>query len=74
MKQPEYIHTPSDGRGIRTALLDGKPLAQCVYANTRAGVVRVLRSPLKLDKHKKRLLMRTLRGCVEVVFPEGPAA
>ncbi len=62
-----HIHTPEDGRGVRDVFLNGKLLERVTYADTRRGIVRVVGNPIKLDKWKKRVLWRTLRGTVVVV-------
>lgn len=66
MRQGRHIHTAGDGRGPRDVFLNGKLVDRVMYADTRAGIVRVVGSPVKLDKWKKRVLTRTLRGTVEV--------
>lgn len=66
----DHIHIAGDGRGPREVLLNGKPLANVVYADTRNGVVRHHDQPPKVHKHKKRLIERTRRGLVEVRFSE----
>lgn len=63
----DHIHTPDDGRGPRDVYLNGKLVRRVVYANTKKGKVRVCDEPLKLDKYRKRILIRTKRGRVEVV-------
>ena len=44
--------------------LDGKEVRNVLAANRRKGVLRVCHSPVKLDKHKKRVLSYTLKGVV----------
>lgn len=66
MKHNKHIHTAGDGRGPRDVFLNGKLIDRVMYADTRAGLVRVTGNPVKLDKFKKRILTRTLRGAVEV--------
>lgn len=66
MRQGKHIHTAYDGRGSRDVFLNGKLIDRVVYADTRAGIVRVVGNPLNLDRWKKRILTRTLRGTVEV--------
>lgn len=61
-----HIHTPNDSRGKRDVFLNGKPIFNVIYADTHKGIVRVVGTPLKLDKWKKRVLWKTLRGHVEV--------
>jgi hypothetical protein len=69
--RPEHIHTPDDGRGNRDVFLNGRLMKQCFYVDERNGIVRYHPEPLKLDKHKKRVLSRTVRGDVTVVFRDG---
>lgn len=65
---PRHIHTPDDGRPHnRRVLVDGVELKGVVYADTRRGIARRYRDPIKLDKWKKRALTETIRGRVEVV-------
>ena len=66
MRHGNHIHTAGDGRGPRDVFLNGKLIDRVMYADTRAGFVRVVGNPVKLDKWKKRVLTRTLRGVVEV--------
>ena len=66
MRHGKHIHTADDGRGPRDVFLNGKFVDLVMYADTRAGIVRVVGNPVKLDKWKKRVLTRTLRGVVEV--------
>ncbi len=66
MRQGRHIHTAGDGRGPRDVFLNGKLIDRVMYADTSAGFVRVVGNPVKLDKWKKRVLTRTLRGVVEV--------
>ena len=66
MRHGNHIHTAGDGRGPRDVFLNGKLIDRVTYADTRAGIVRVVGNPLKLDKWKKRVLTRTLRGAVDV--------
>ena len=68
MKANKYVHTPYDGRGKnRDVLLNGNKIDRVIYADEKRGIVRVLRSPIRLDKWCKRVLWRTFRGRVEVV-------
>lgn len=60
------VHVPGDGRGNRMVRLDGKPIFNCVYANERKGKVRVIPLPIRLHKHRKRVITRTLYGEVKV--------
>jgi hypothetical protein len=67
MNRSEHIHTPNDGRGFREVFLNGKKITKVVRANTKKGTVTVTRSPIRLDKHNKRVLTKTLRGTVVVL-------
>jgi len=74
MKPNEYVHTPYDGRiseDLRTqrdVFVNGKKIDGVMYADTKRGIVRIVRRPIKTDKYHKRVLTRTIRGHVEVVF------
>ncbi len=68
MKANEYIHTIDDGRGNRDVFIDGKKIEHVMYADTKRGIVRVTHTPIKVDKYRKRVLTKTLRGRVEVAF------
>lgn len=61
-----HIHTPKDGRGPRDVFVNGRLVEKVFYADTKRGIVRAYRSPLRLDKWRKRVLSETLRGIVEV--------
>ncbi len=68
MRANKYVHTPYDGRGTnRDVLLNGNKIDRVIYADEKRGIVRVLRSPIRLDKWCKLVLWRTFRGRVEVV-------
>ena len=68
MRANKYVHTPYDGRGTnRDVLLNGNKIDRVIYADEKRGIVRVLRSPIRLDKWRKLVLWRTFRGRVEVV-------
>lgn len=71
-QQPEHIHTPYDGRGIRDVFVDGELVKYVTYADTKRGKVVVYRHPLKLDKYGRRAMTKTIYGRVEVVFREQP--
>jgi hypothetical protein len=62
------VHTWDDCRGNRDVFVNGKHISSAVYADTGKGIVRYAPKPLRLDKYKKRVLTRTLRGEVEVVM------
>lgn len=61
-----HVHTPGDGRGRRRVLLNGEPISRVVFADTSKGVVRVIPFPVRMHKHGKRAIYRTLRGKVEL--------
>jgi len=42
-------------------------IGKVFYINRRKGLVRAFVEPLQFDKHKKRLLVKTFYGQVEVV-------
>ena len=69
MAMRDHIHNTDDGRGRRRVLADGRVVEQVFYADTRKGVVRYYVKPLRVHKHGKRAISRTLRGKVEVEFP-----
>lgn len=62
----DHIHVRGDGRGPRQVYLNGKPIMQVVFADTRKGVVRFHDRPAKVHKHGKRFIERTRHGLVEV--------
>ena len=62
----DHIHTPKDGRGPRDVFVNGKLVEQVFFADTRRGIVRAYKRPLRLDKWRKRVLSETLHGLVEV--------
>lgn len=65
--QEPHIHTPTDGRKPRNVYLNGVLIKRVVYADTKRGLVRITDSPVKIHKHGKRIITRTMRGVVEVV-------
>ena len=65
MKHQQHIYTPKN-TGPADVFLNGNRIERVIYADTKRGFVRVVGSPVKLDKWKKRVLTRTLRGTVEV--------
>ena len=62
----DHIHTPNDGRGQRDVFVDGKLVERAFFADTRRGIVRAYKYPLRLDKWRKRVLAETLHGVVDV--------
>ncbi|SMR69274.1 MULTISPECIES: hypothetical protein [Stenotrophomonas] len=71
MATPDHVHTRDDGRGRRKVVVNGMVVEQVFYADTRKGIVRFYEKPLRIHKHGKRAISRTLRGKVEVEFPDG---
>lgn len=71
MTTPAHIHTCDDGRGRRKVVVNGTVVEQVFYVDTRKGIVRFYEKPLRIHKHGKRAISRTLRGKVEVEFPDG---
>lgn len=63
----DHIHTPDDGRGFRTVLVNGNEVQQCYFADIKRGIARCYREPLRPHKYGKRLLTKTYRGTVEVL-------
>ncbi len=61
-----HIHTPDDGRGTRDVFVNGKPVECVIFADTKRGLVRAALQPLRLHKHRKRILTYTLHGEVVV--------
>lgn len=68
MRSSQYVHRSDDGRGIRRVFVNEVEVKLAMMADTRRGVVEVLRSPGRLDKHGKRLLTRRIYGSVRVEF------
>jgi hypothetical protein len=60
------VHTPGDGRGWRRVYLDGKPISHVMLADERRGYVVCAMDPVRLDKHRKRVLTCIERGNVVV--------
>lgn len=65
----EDIHHWDDGRGPRILYVDGKMVSSALFADVRRGLVVAARTPVRLDKYRKRILKRRIRGRVEVFFP-----
>lgn len=66
--QPAHIHTPLDGRGLRDVTLNGKRVRGVVFADTRKGKIVMHDDPVRIHKHRKRAIVRTRYGVVEVVM------
>ena len=62
------IYTPDSYPRIKMVFLNGKPTEACFYADTKRGIAKVYRMPLRLDKHRKRPLAKTLHGVVTVEY------
>ena len=60
------VHTPSDDRGQRRVLLNGKELRNVVYADTNRGVVRFYDDPPQVDTSHDSFIEHTRHGLVEV--------
>lgn len=73
MARPDHIHIVGDGRGTRTVYLNGAEVKRCIYADTHKGLVRFYGDPYKVHKYGKRLIHRTKRGVVEVVWNDDQA-
>lgn len=43
----EHIHSVGDGRGQREVFIDGKPVTNVLWCDTKAGIAVVADSPLK---------------------------
>ena len=65
-RHPEHVHTPDDGRGYRDVTFNGEPLRHCIFADTRKGKVVVMDTPIRVHKHGKRIIRRTMYGTVTV--------
>jgi len=61
----KHEHTPDDGRGRRTVLVDGKKIDKVFYANTLTGEVRFHESPFRVENGEA--VSKTIYGRVEVV-------
>lgn len=64
---PEHIHTPTDGRGPRRALLDGVVVPRVVYADTELGIVKFHDDPPRLNAARTGVVEHVAYGRVEVV-------
>lgn len=64
----DHIHTPDDGRGLRRVFLDGKALPNCVYADTKEGLVEYTDDPPKLNDAKDAVVTHRAQGEVRVEF------
>lgn len=63
----DHIHTPNDGRGTRKVFVDGREIECVVFADIKRGIVDFHRQPLKLNRWRKRVITRRIRGKVEVI-------
>lgn len=64
-----WIHHPGDGRGQRFVYLDGEMVRQCIYADTRRGIVRLAHEPPRLCP--RRLVFRSVRRSGKVTVCRG---
>lgn len=62
------LHTAGDGRGNRDVFLDGVVLTDVLMADEQRGIVECCMQPVRVDKHRKRVLTRRLHGVVKVVM------
>jgi hypothetical protein len=62
-----HIHTPDDGRGKRSVLLNGRKVQNCIFADTCKGKVVFYDDPPKIHKYRKRAIRHTKYGSVEIV-------
>ena len=63
---PPHVHKHDDGRGPRRVLLNGREVKRVRSADEKRGVVECCHDPLRLDKHKKRILAYRRYGAVVV--------
>lgn len=68
MNYPDHIHTIDSYPPVKRVFVDGKEVKKAFYADTKKGFVRCYDDPVKLHKHGKRLITRTIRGDVTVEF------
>lgn len=81
-----HIHTPDDGKGSRSILLDGQPVENAIYADEHEGIVIQLIENERFDKVYKTAMQDelinkgydvnlgcfiTLKGKVTVEFING---
>jgi hypothetical protein len=51
--------------------VDGKPLSHVFYVDLKRGIVDRYRTPIKLDKYKKRVITERIRSKnIKLKFPE----
>lgn len=58
----------SDGLGIRRVFLNDKEIKRVIRCSESRGKVVVTDSPIRLDKHKKKIRSHVLTGAVRVEF------
>lgn len=66
----KWPHYAGDGRAPRDVFLNGKKLKGVLCADENRGVVKVVQYPIRLDKYRKRVLSKILRGSVRVEFKQ----
>lgn len=73
-KNNSNIHYPGDGRPLRRVYVNGKEARDCFFADLGKGYADVYRRDaaqrFMLDKHRKRILSKRLRGKVEIEYME----
>ena len=66
----DHVYRAGDpqARRVDEVSVNGVPVRKAFYADTKRGVVKAFRDPVKMHKHGKRALTITLRGHVEVTL------
>jgi hypothetical protein len=55
-----------EAKNIRKVFLNGRTIKHVVSADEAKGKITVARFPLKIHKYKKRILLKTIYGRVEL--------
>ena len=63
-----WVHTPLDGRGMRAVYLDGRRVDRVIYADTRAGFIRLHHDPIRVCPRREVIRSYKRRGDVRVVI------
>ncbi|QLQ28518.1 MAG: hypothetical protein HZT39_09835 [Pseudoxanthomonas sp.] len=61
-----WRHSANDGRGRRAVYLNGELIDRVVYADERRGIVKVIDSPIRLNRRRDGIITHVRRGRVEV--------
>lgn len=61
-----HVHKAGDGRPPRDVFVNGELIEHAIYADCARGIVNYAPMPLSIDRKKRRVVTRTLRGRVEV--------